>query len=410
MSSAVNLRGYLLVTACYWAFTLSDGALRMLVLLHLHEQGQTAWALALLLVPYEVAGVVTNLLGGYLGARFGLKLPLILGLSMQALACGMLSVDSQDLTLTYVMMTQLLSGVAKDLAKTSAKSYVKELAPQSKDRALFGLIAAMTGSKNAMKGLGFFVGGALLTAVGFQQTNVALAALLVGMALVGLWAVPRLPGRPTARVAGLFRHDRAMLWLSFARTCLFGSRDAWFAVALPLYLVSSDWNHPGVGAFLAIWVIGYGVVQAMAPRIVRPSSVSAGIGSILRTTTMLVLPLLATASCIWFDVAPIAALIGGLCVYGGLFAISSSLHSWLVVALHPDERTPERVGFYYAANALGRLIGTLCSGLLFAWGSSAAEGLAACLLASIAAVMCAAAGTCLLRQAAANGPTPAGGG
>lgn len=406
MSTGANLRGYLLVTACYWAFTLSDGALRMLVLLHLHDQGATAWALALLLVPYELAGVITNLLGGYLGARVGLKAPLIGGLMLQALACALLSVDSAELTIAYVMMTQVLSGVAKDLAKTSAKSYVKQLAPEHSSAYLFGLIAVMTGSKNTMKGLGFFVGGALLAAFGFQNTNEALAAALVAMSLLGLWAVPRLPGRSSASVAGLFRHDRSVLWLSFARMFLFGSRDAWFAVALPLYLVSRDYTHPAVGAFLAAWVIGYGVVQAAAPRIVKPTSVLAGTGSVLRSTVLLLLPLTMTAGLVWWQLQPLIALLVGLCVYGALFAVTSSLHSWLVVALDPDERTPERVGFYYAANALGRLLGTMASGWLFYCAASPANGLAACMLASSGAVLAAAIGTaCLRRHARALSPT-----
>lgn len=403
MSTGTNLRGYLLVTLCYWAFTLSDGALRMLVLLHLHAQGETAWALALMLVPYELAGVITNLLGGFLGARLGLKTPLLLGLLLQAVACALLSVDSVHLTIAYVMMTQVLSGVAKDLAKTSAKSYVKQLAPERSSVGLFGLIAWMTGSKNAMKGIGFFAGGALLGAFGFQNTNWALAAALAGMAMLGWWAVPGLPGR-SASVAGLFRHDRSMLWLSFARTFLFGSRDAWFAVALPLYLVSRDWTHPAVGGFLAAWVIVYGIVQAAAPRIVRPTSVQTGSRAVLVSTSLLLLPLSATATLVSLEIRPVMALIVGLCVYGVLFAISSSLHSWLVVALHPDERTPERVGFYYAANALGRLLGTLASGWLFYCATSPENGLAACMLAASAAVIFAAVGTAFLHRQLANQP------
>jgi MFS family permease len=406
MSTGTNLRGYLLVTLCYWVFTLSDGALRMLVLLHLHEQGETAWALALMLVPYEVAGVITNLLGGFVGARFGLKTPMILGLLLQALACALLSVDSAQLTIAYVMMTQVLSGVAKDLVKTSAKSYVKQLAPEHSSVGLFGLIAWMTGSKNTMKGLGFFLGGALLGTFGFQNTNWALATALAGMAVLGLWTVKALPGRPSASLAGMFRHDRSILWLSFARTFLFGSRDAWFAVALPLYLVSRAWSHPAVGGFLAAWVIVYGIVQAATPRIVKPASVPAGTKAVLHCTALLLLPLAATATLVWLQVQPVLALVVGLCAYGVLFAISSSLHSWLVVALNPDERTSERVGFYYAANALGRLLGTLASGWLFYCATSPENGLAACMLASLVAVIFASIGTAFLHRHA-TGPDTA---
>lgn len=393
MSGGNNLRGYLLVTLSYWAFTLSDGALRMLVLLHLHEQGETAWGLALLLVPYEIAGVLTNLFGGYVGARHGLKTPLVAGLLLQSVACAMLTVGTAQLTIVYVMLTQVLSGIAKDLAKTSAKSYVKQLMPDKADTLLFGLVAWMTGSKNAMKGLGFFLGGALLASLGFQETNLVLAIGLLVMGLLSLAVVPSLPGRKAASVAGLFRHDGGLLWLSFARTFLFGSRDAWFAVALPLYLVSREWSHPAVSAFLAVWVIVYGLVQAMAPRVFRPTSVVAGTRAVLGTTAALLLPLAATGLLVWHEVQPVAALIAGLCIYGVLFAFSSSLHSWLVVALHSDERTPERVGFYYAANALGRVLGILLSGWLFYRADLPKDGIAYCLLGSIVAIAVALIGT-----------------
>jgi len=398
MISGSNLRGYLLVTLSYWAFTLSDGALRMLVLLHLHDQGETAWGLALLLVPYEIAGVLTNLFGGYVGARFGLKTPLVAGLLLQSGACAMLAVDAAQLTIAYVMLTQILSGVAKDLAKTSAKSYVKQLMPDKGNTLLFGLVAAMTGSKNAMKGLGFFIGGALLASLGFQSTNQALAIGLLVMGFLSLLVVPGLPGRKAASVAGLFQHDRGLLWLSFARTFLFGSRDAWFAVSLPLYLVSREWTHPAVSAFLAAWVIVYGVVQAMAPRMLKPTSLAAGTRAVLVTTATLLVPLAATGLLVWYEVQPVTALIIGLCVYGVVFALCSSLHSWLVVALHSDERTPERVGFYYAANALGRVLGILLSGWLFYRADAPKDGLAYCMLAASIAIVLALFGTTWLHR------------
>jgi MFS family permease len=208
-NGAANLRGYLLVTTCYWAFTISDGALRMLVLLHLHEQGQTAWALALLLVPYEIAGVATNLLSGFLGARFGLKAPLVLGLVIQASACALLVVDAAQLTLAYVMVTQVMSGIAKDLTKVSAKSYVRELAPNQSASGLFRLIAWMTGSKNTMKGFGFFLGGALLGWCGFAHTNLGLAIGLGVIGLLALAVVPSVAGRQTTSWRALLRRCRS---------------------------------------------------------------------------------------------------------------------------------------------------------------------------------------------------------
>ncbi|MFT4514158.1 MAG: MFS family permease [Planctomycetota bacterium] len=399
-NGAANLRGYLLVTICYWAFTISDGALRMLVLLHLHEQGQTAWALALLLVPYEVAGVVTNLLSGFLGARFGLKAPLVLGIALQAGACAMLTVDAAELTLVYVMGTQVMSGIAKDLTKVSAKSYVRELAPSDSGARLFRLVAWMTGSKNTMKGFGFFVGGALLTWCGFAQTNLGLA---IGLGIIAVFAfamVPRIEGRRQSSLRTLFQQDRVMVWLSTARAFLFGSRDAWFAVALPLYLVANGWPPLSVGAALAVWVILYGVVQGFAPSITKRDSHAGGIRSVRNFTSLLFVPLLTTAILVARDVQAMPALLVGLCVYGALFAITSSLHSWLAVSLHNDGRTAERVGFYYAANALGRLLGTLLSGYLYAVSATPGEGLANCLYASVVAVVLAAVATATLQRAA----------
>lgn len=397
-NGAANLRGYLLVTTCYWAFTISDGALRMLVLLHLHEQGQTAWALALLLVPYEIAGVATNLLSGFLGARFGLKVPLVLGLTIQASACALLAADAAQLTLAFVMITQVMSGIAKDLTKVSAKSYVRELAPNQSPRGLFRLIAWMTGSKNTMKGFGFFLGGALLGWCGFAHTNLGLAIGLGVIALLALAVVPSVAGRQTSSWRALLQQSRMIVWLSTARAFLFGSRDAWFAVALPLYLIANGWSALSVGAALAVWVIVYGVAQGVAPSITKRVNHREGILLVRNYTGLLAVPLLTTAVLVASDVQPAASLLVGLCVYGVLFAITSSLHSWLVVSLHDDDRTAERVGFYYSANALGRLFGTLLSGYLYAASATPAEGLSHCLYASAIAVALATIGTGMLQR------------
>lgn len=390
MTAKKRLRGYLLVTLCYWGFTLSDGALRMLVLLHLHEQGQTAWGLALVLLPYEAAGVLTNLLGGFLGARFGLKPTLVAGLLLQTLACALLCAEPSSLTVAYVAATQVLSGVAKDLAKTSAKSYVKALQPPDGTAGLFRWVAALTGSKNAMKGLGFFLGGALLSTLGFRETNLALAALLGGFAALAVASLPTVPGRPQATLRGVLRQDAAMWWLSAARMFLFGSRDAWFAVAVPLYLVGAGWSHLTVGGFLAVWVLVYGVVQAAAPRLTRGRDPAHGARATATWTAALLAPLVPAALLLEPNDAPATVTAAVLCAYGALFAVTSSLHSWLVVAMHDDARATERVGFYYAANALGRLAGTAASGWLFGAAADRGDGLTACLWASCAAV-CAAA-------------------
>lgn len=398
MTARPQLGGYLLVTLCYWAFTLSDGALRMLVLLHLHERGQTAWALALILLPYELAGALTNLLGGYLGARFGLRPTLIAGLTLQAAACALLTVEASALTLGYVAATQVLSGVAKDLAKTSAKSYVKALRPAGDAAGLFRWVAWLTGSKNTMKGLGFFCGGALLASCGFAATNLGLAVALASFAALAVFSLPRAPGRPGAALRDVLQQDAAMWWLSFGRMFLFGARDVWFAVAVPLFLVERGWTSVTVGAFLACWVVVYGLVQAAAPRLTRARDAARGARSAARWTAALAAPILPAAWLMERVDWPVELAVAALCAFGALFAICSSLHSWLVVAMHDDDRAPERVGFYYAANAVGRLFGTLLSGALFSAAAVSEAGLAACLYASSAAVLTAAACTISLAK------------
>ncbi|HEX5050359.1 MAG TPA: organoarsenical effux MFS transporter ArsJ [Planctomycetota bacterium] len=398
MNGPARRRDYVLVTACYWAFTLSDGALRMLVLLHLHDLGQTPLALALVLLPYEVAGLFTNVLGGWLGARYGLKRTLVLGLLLQIAACAMLTAEAARLTIGYVMATQVLSGIAKDLTKTGAKSYVRQLAPGTSAGGLFRLVAWLTGSKNAMKGLGFFAGGALLATAGFRGTNAAIALLLLVLAAVAQLRLDNTHAGRRLPVRAVLRHDADVNWLAAARLFLFGSRDVWFAVALPLFLAGSlGWSPALVGAFLALWVIGYGGVQATTPNLLRPRSTHAGAAATARGTALLTVPLLGTAAALHFGAPAAPALIAGLLAYGALFATVSSLHSWLIVALGGSSQISERIGFYYAANAAGRLAGTLASGWLFAAWEQGAPGLVVCLLAATAAVALATACTLPIR-------------
>ena len=389
MANGPGARGFLVVTLCYQAFTLSDGALRMLVLLHLQAAGQTPLALALLLMPYEAAGIFTNLLGGWLGARFGQKPVLLTGLLLQVVACLMLGTAPLWLTVPYVMATQVLSGVAKDLSKTAAKSYVRVLEPTASPGALFRAVAVVTGSKNAMKGLGFFAGGALLATAGFRSTNVVLAALLAVMFVFAAWQLPRTTGKPQKSITSMFAHDAAVNWLAAARLFLFGSRDAWFAVALPLFLTTSwGWGSTAVGGFLAAWVIGYGAVQAAAPRLLPTTDLRKGTTRAMACTFGLLAPLALTWAGLQQEQPSVWVAIG-LCLYGVVFALTSSLHSWLVVAIAGAEDTAERVGFYYAANAAGRLVGTLASGWLFGMFGGGAPGLSMTVVIAAAAVICA---------------------
>ena len=392
---------YAAVTGAYWAFTLSDGALRMLVLLHLHATGRSPLELLWALLPYELAGVVTNLLGGFLGARLGVRATLVAGLLLQLGCCLALAGSGAQPALALVMASQLVSGVAKDLAKTGAKSSVKALAPAGDHGALFRLVALLTGSKNALKGLGFFLGGALLAALDFRGALACLAVVLALAALLAAWSLPAAPGRSkqAPSIASLFAHDRWLNALAAARLFLFGSRDAWFAIALPLFLVSeAGWSAPGVSAFLAAWVIGYGIVQALAPRFARPVDVAAGGRAVVGWTLAAALPLLAAAFLLAGGAAPGPVLVATLLAYGIVFAIDSSLHSWLVVA-RGGEDAALRVGFYYAANAAGRVAGLAASATLYAAWGAGRPGMVACLLGSAAAVALAALCSLPLRRA-----------
>ena len=273
-----NVRDYAIITATYWAFTLSDGALRMLVLLRLHEQGFSPLSLAMLFVLYEFFGMVTNLFGGWLGAKHGLKITLGSGLLLQVTACSLLALGESNLTVPFVMAMQGLSGIAKDLTKMSSKSYIKMVVPDSDQAGLLKWIAILTGSKNTLKGVGFFLGGFLLTSMGFGGACFAMAIVLAATWAASTLALPKAPGKSRASVSlkSLIPTDKRLQWLSAARLFLFGSRDAWFVVGLPIFLSASlGWSHKAVGGFLAFWIIGYGMVQASAPAFISKSSAPA---------------------------------------------------------------------------------------------------------------------------------------
>ena len=389
MTAPNPLRAYAAVTAAYWAFMLSDGALRMLVLLHFNSLGFTPLQLAWLFLLYEVAGIVTNLAAGWLAARFGLAATLYAGLALQVAALAALAgLDptwSIPASVTFVMAVQGLSGVAKDLAKMSSKSAVKLLAPAT-DGTLFRWVALLTGSKNAVKGLGFFLGAALLALAGFQTAVWAMAAVLtVILAAVVLFLPPGLPGRMKADEAwgGWRSKDARVNRLSLARMFLFGARDVWFVVGVPVYFqtVLSDGTDDGrrqafflIGSFLALWIIAYGAVQALAPRLLggKAQPESAIVAKAIRWAGPLVPIPFALAALAWVAGGPspalTTALVLGLLLFGFVFAVNSSVHSYLILAFGSADRITRDVGFYYMANAAGRLLGTLLSGLSFQIG------------------------------------------
>ncbi|HEX5136501.1 MAG TPA: organoarsenical effux MFS transporter ArsJ [Planctomycetota bacterium] len=387
-----NVRDYAIITACYWAFTLTDGALRMLVLLYLNGRGYSPLEIASLFLFYEFFGVVTNFVGGWVGARFGLRSTLFAGLSIQILACLMLTAREALLTVPYVMVAQALCGIAKDLTKMSSKSYIRLVVPEGDHAGLMRWVAILTGSKNALKGAGFFLGGLLLGLLGFKGGCGGMAAGLFVTLAAALLLLPPSAGKTSAKLPfkSVFSDDPRINWLSAARFFLFGARDIWFVLALPVFLQSGlGWSFSGVGAFLALWIVGYGVVQTSAPLYLRRISPSGPptARALGWWTLALVLPLGATLAALRLSAPPAPALVLGLAAFGLVFATDSAVHSYLVVAYAGREKVALAVGFYYMANAGGRLIGTLLSGAVFQAAGMGENGLAACIAGSLGFVL-----------------------
>jgi predicted MFS family arabinose efflux permease len=369
----MKLRNYALVTAGYWAFTLTDGALRMLVLLHFHDLGYSPVAVAFLFLAYEFMGILTNLLGGWVGARRGLNRTLVAGLGLQIVALAALTLQQASwrewVSVAFVMAAQALSGIAKDLTKMSSKSAVKAVAGNGDGR-LFKLVAILTGSKNALKGVGFFLGAVLLSSLGYDNSLWAMAAMLAVVVVALLVLLDEDIGRSKKKppLRSILSKSTAINRLSAARFFLFGSRDIWFVVALPVFLDEQlGWSYSGIGAFLALWVIGYGAVQSFAPRVLTRNGALDEVRAAQRWALVLAAVAATMAVAVALDIAVTVAVVGGLIVFGMVFALNSSLHSYLVLAYSDDDEVALDVGFYYSANAAGRLVGTLLSGVLYLW-------------------------------------------
>ncbi|TMN44670.1 organoarsenical effux MFS transporter ArsJ [Pseudoalteromonas sp. S2755] len=375
-----DIKQYLIVTGNYWAFTLTDGALRMLVVLYFHQLGYNPLEIAMLFLFYEIFGVVTNLIGGWLGARIGLNRTMNIGLGLQIAALLMLVVPTHWLSVPYVMTVQALSGIAKDLNKMSAKSAIKAIVKSGEEGTLFKWVAILTGSKNALKGVGFFLGGLLLTLLGFTGAMWLMAIMLLLVWLFSLISLKSDLGKAKSKpkFSDVFSKSRAINILSAARLFLFAARDVWFVVALPVFLSQQfGWDHWWVGGFMATWVIGYGIVQSTTPRFISRDKFASAPSKVSRWALYLAaIPLLIAISLqaqLWTSLAVVV----GLLLFGIVFAINSSLHSYLIVSLADSDGVSLDVGFYYMANAIGRLIGTVLSGWIFL-----EYGLAACLVIS----------------------------
>ena len=379
-------RDYLIVTASYWGFTLVDGALRMLVLLHFFKLGYSPFTLAFLFLLYEFAGIVANLAGGWLATRFGIPRMLAAGQALQIAGLVMLSAldpsRSAAASVAWVVAAQGVAGLAKDFTKTASKSAIKATAGDTAGQ-LFKWVAWFTGSKNAMKGVGFFFGGLLLELLGFKGALWLMAAIIGVIFLAGMALLPRQLGKAKASrtMREFFAKSRGVNLLAAARVFMFGAREVWFMVGLPVFLYAAGWKFLEVGGFLAAWTVAYGLIQAVAPSLVARSNDGlskeihyARLWAGLLFAVPVVLALMMRDHSLW---RPDIVLVIGLSIFGLPFAVNSSLHSYLILAYAGSKKAAEDVGFYYAANAAGRLIGILLSGALYQAG-----GIVACLLGS----------------------------
>lgn len=384
---------YAVVTAAYWAFTLTDGAIRMLVLFQFHLLGYSAFQIAALFLFYEIFGVVTNFVGGWLASRVGLRFTLFGGTALQIVALAMLVFLSPTwpvgFLVAYTMFSQALSGIAKDLTKMSAKSAIKSVIPKDADPTLYRWVSLLTGSKNALKGVGFFVGALLLTVTGFRMSALIMAAGLTAI----LCVLPRyLPDdigktKKSTKFSSMFALDQRINVLSAARFFLFGARDIWFVVALPVYMSTVfGWSPILIAAYLALWTIGYGIVQALAPRFVSAKKGETPKGyTVMFWASILAAVPAAIALALSTGFSPAVILTAGLAIFGVIFAINSAIHSYMIVHYADSEKVAMTIGFYYMANAGGRLAGTVLSGLIYQ-----SAGIVGCLWVSALFVLAAA--------------------
>jgi MFS family permease len=441
------LRPFVIISSSYLLFTITDGAIRMIVLLHAYNKSFSALEVSITFTLYELAGVFTNLAAGFMGAKWGIKLTLISGLSLQLLSYGLLFAWQDDWTkresIIFVTVAQMFAGIAKDLTKLGGKTVTKLVTPEQKETHLFKLVSLITGWKNSLKGVGYFLGSALLSvsyelALGFMMGLVVLA---MPWAILGLDKSLGTAKKRNASWKEVFNlENRRLNILSLARLFLFASRDFWFEVPLPFFLRSPSCDglgtsscllnencgngavcgesgfceniNPGggcgglglnrvvVGAFLGGYIILYGQVQAWTPQLVTgplkqtpPNKLTEVFWGLINCIPTLVMAIVMT----WapaFEAGDTAAmtiwLIVVIVTFAIIFAINSSIHSFLVVNYASKDKVAVSVGFYYMSNAIGRLLGTLGSGILYTYvgdfvgplaGSDAVAGLAACFFA-----------------------------
>lgn len=378
-----NLKGLLSISFSYLGFSVTDGAIRMLVVLYFHKLGFSPFQIASLFLLYEAAGIFTNFIGGWIGSNLGLNITLLAGMSLQIASMGLLTVENTLLTVPYIMLMQGFSGVAKDLVKMSSKSSLKALNAGGESSSLFKWVSLLTGSKNALKGVGFLLGGIFLSWFDFQTSMALMSGALFLLTIFTFLTVPKNLGKSKKKTAfkSLFSKSKAINILSMARFFLFGSRDIWFVIGLPVFLQTGlGWSHSYVGAFLAFWIIGYGIAQTLVPKLISENQLVSSMGSRSVAFWTAVLILFPAVIAVFIDngIHQQLVLVIGLLSFGVVFAVNSIIHSYLVLAYSDGEKVSTDVGFYYMANACGRLVGTLLSGWIFQQ-----YGFVACLWGSV---------------------------
>ncbi|TPX61762.1 hypothetical protein SpCBS45565_g07185 [Spizellomyces sp. 'palustris'] len=395
-SDHATMKDFYVIAAGYILFTLTDTAVRMIVLFGLWQRHFQALNIAIMFSSYEALGVVTNLFGGIMGSRLGLRFCLLLGLLLQLVGISLLFVlDRQDVSqwsqagvTGYVVFAQSFSGAAKDLVKLAGKSSTKLATKAAKSREadagdpLFKLVAWLTGAKNSVKGLGFLIGAVLINYAGLWRALLVMVVLtLLPLPGVWMWLDPRLgisKDQQRLTLREIFDKGRDVNMLSLARVFLFGSRDLWFEIALPIWLRAQfDWNFTASGAFLAVWIIIYGAVQTITPQYIlkplkmypfkRAKLLVIWTGLLMIITAAIAAYLTAVRNKPITDqkTATLLIISIGLAVFAFVFAVNSSIHSYLIVAYAAKDKVAINVGFYYCANAFGRLTGTLLSGFMF---------------------------------------------
>lgn len=370
------------ITIPYLIFSVTDGATRMLVILHFHSLGFSPAQIAALFLFYEIAGIFTNFLGGWIGSHLGLNITFLSGLSLQLVAMFMMTVSDSQLSVLYVMSAQGLAGISKDLVKISSKSSLKVIAPKGDDTTLFKWVSLLTGSKNSFKGIGYLLGGIMMSQLGIQHAMIAMMFVLSIATVVTFYYIPRDIGKTKTKVKfkSLFSKSPEINVLSGARFFLFGSRDIWFVVGLPVFLTEVlSWKYEFVGIFLGSWIIGYGIAQTLVPKFFDGKTLSTSMGTksvSLWAAGLMSFPL-GIVLAFTAGVPQGYALVGGLLAYGIFFAVNSIIHSYLVLFYSDKEKAASDVGFYYMANSAGRLVGSLLSGWVYQ-----TQGLIGCLLLS----------------------------